>query len=156
MKNWHQALTASTLPGAIAGIGTLATVAYRGHRDTGSALAPINASSHALWGPRAGQVERPTLRHTLPGLAINLGAGLWWTLVFQKLFGAATERRGWPAAIGGGLATAALAYLLDYRILPRRLSPGWEQRITGRSLRLSLGVMGLGIGLASLAAARRR
>lgn len=150
MKTWQQALTASTLPGAIAGIGTLATVALRGARDTGSALAPINATSHVIWGPAAGQVERPTLRHTLPGAVINLGSGLWWALVFQKLFGAATERRGLPAALLGGVATAGLAYLLDYRLLPRRLSPGWEQRITGRSLRLSLGVMGLAIGLASL------
>jgi hypothetical protein len=154
MKNWQQAMRDSKVPGALAGAASLAAVAIRGRRDSGSALAPVNASSHVFWGEEAGRVEAVTARHTLPGLLINTGAGFFWALVFQKLFGAAADRRGAPIALAGGAATAALAYTLDYKLLPRRLSPGWEQRISGRSLLLSLGAMGLAIGLGSILSRR--
>lgn len=149
MKSWQQAMRDSTVPGTLAGAVSLAAVAVQGRRDSGSALAPINASSHVIWGEEAAQVETITARHTLPGLMINIGAGFFWAFTFQKLFGASADRRGTATALAGGAATAALAYTLDYKLLPRRLSPGWEQRISKRSLLMSLGAMGLAIGIGS-------
>lgn len=154
MKSWQQALKDGIVPGIVADVATMAVVAWLGRRDSGSAIAPINASSHALRGEEAADVERPTLRETLPGLVINAGAGLWWSAVFEKLFGEQTDRNGLPAALAGGATTAALAYLLDYRTLPKRLTPGWEERISGRSLFTALAVMGAGIAIGALLARR--
>ena len=52
---------------------TLAAVAARGRQETASAIAPINASSHALWGEQAAEVERITL----PGLLTNVAGAFW-------------------------------------------------------------------------------
>lgn len=59
-----------------------------------------------------------------------------------------------PAALLGGAATAALAYLTDYHVVPRRLTPGVEKRLTGRSLFLVFGA--LAVGLSAGAWLRRR
>lgn len=149
MKNWMQALRDSLVPGAIASLTTGAMLAWRGRLDSGSALAPINASTHVVWGDQAAQVAGCTLRHTLPGLAINTSACLWWALVLQKLFGTKVDEGGLPHAIMAGVATAGLSYLVDYRLLPRRLSPGWELNLTPRSLALALTAMGAGLALGS-------
>jgi len=149
MKNWMQALRDSLKPGAIASLTTGAMLAWRGRLDSGSALAPINASTHVVWGDQAAQVGGCTLRHTLPGLAINAGACLWWALVLQKLFGTKVDEGGLPRALMAGAATAGLSYLVDYHLLPRRLSPGWELSLTPRSLALALTAMGAGLALGS-------
>lgn len=150
MKSWDAALKDSLVTGAAASLAAGAAVAWRGRRDSGSALAPINATSHVAWGDAAAQVERPTWRQTLPGLAINTGAGVWWALVMQKLFGEEVDRRGLPAAIAGGAATAALAYVVDYHLMPQRLTPGWELRISRRSLFIGLGAMAAGLAVGAM------
>lgn len=154
MKSWNAAMKDSLITGAAASLAAGAAVAWRGREDTGSALAPINATSHILWGDAAGQVEQPTWQQTLPGVLINAGAGVWWALVMQKLFGSAVDKRGLPAAVAGGAATAALAYVVDYHLVPQRLTPGWEQRITRRSLFIGLAAMGAGLAAGALLARR--
>lgn len=156
MKSWSEAARDSLATGAVADAAVLAALAVNGRRDSASAIAPINAASHVAWGEEAGAVQTVTVRHTLPGLLINTGAGIWWALVLQKLFGRAVDRGGLPTALAAGAATAGLAYLLDYRLLPRRLSPGWEQRLTPRSVLSTLGVMGMGLGLGAWLVSRRR
>ncbi len=153
VQQWSQNLKESLIPGAAAGLTACAAVAAFGQRDSDSAIAPINATSHVLWGEEAARVERATLRHTLPGLAINASAGIWWALVFKALFGRAAQRSH-TAAIAGGLATAALAYGVDYHLVPKRLTPGWESRISDRSLYMTLGAMGLVLGVGAILARR--
>jgi hypothetical protein len=152
MKSWRRASKDSVMPGLVAGAAVIAAVMIAGRRDSGSAIAPINASSHVIWGDQAADVEDVTLRHTLPGVLINAGAAMWWALIFQKLFGSAVDRGGLGRALLGGTATAGLAWLVDYKLMPRRLTPGWEKRISDKSLYGSLRTMGAGLGLGAMAA----
>lgn len=122
----HDAL----VTGLIASAFTVAAAALRGRADSGSAVAPINATSHVLYGPQAGDVDDVDFRHTLPGLAINTGASLFWATIYERLFGRADAGR----ALLGGAAVAALAYVVDYHLMPKRLTPGWEERVSDRSL----------------------
>lgn len=156
MKSTQQALKDSIIPALTAGLAVMATVAARGRKDSHSSLAPINSTSHVLWGAEAGQVDGFSARHSLPGLVINAGAGLWWAAVFQKLFGEQADRRGPMVALAGGLATAGLAYVVDYKLVPKRLTPGWELRISDKSLYMSLAAMGLGLGVGAILARRYR
>lgn len=154
MKTWTSALRDGLATGTAGSLAAGAAVAWRGRRDSGSALAPINASSHVLWGNAAAGIERLTWRQTLPGVLINAGAGIWWGTVMQKLFGTAIERHGLPAAVAGGAATAALAYVVDYRLLPQRLTPGWELHISRRSLLASLGALAAGLAAGAMLASK--
>lgn len=94
MRTWRDSVKDGVLPGVLAGAVTSAVAALRGRIDSGSALAPINAPSHVLWGDRAAAVERATLRHTALGYLINTAAGVWWASVLDRLFGGAIARRG--------------------------------------------------------------
>lgn len=152
--HWAQNSRHSLIPGTLAALAVFAAITLAGRRDSGSAIAPINATSHVIWGDRAAAVERPTLRHTLPGVLINLGSSMWWALVFRKLFGRAVDHRGAGAAMAGGVATAGLAYCVDYHLMPKRLTPGWEKRISNRSLLISMVAMGVGLGLGAIIARR--
>lgn len=128
------------LPGILAGSATLATLALLGRGSGRGAWAPINASSHVLWGEGAA-VRGADLRHTLPGVAINVGASFWWAGVMRRLFGR------WLGGAGAAAATAALAVLLDYSLLPRRLSPGWELALPKRGVAMAMVAMAAGLAL---------
>ena len=152
-------LADALVSGAIASTAAAATAAARGARDSGSAIAPINATSHIVWGSEAGDVDRIRATYTLPGLALNAGAGVFWAMLYERVFGEVAERGDAARAIAGGAAVAALAYVTDYHLVPKRLTPGWEMRISRRSLALVFTALALALpvrGLLRNRMARRR
>jgi hypothetical protein len=140
--------------GSLAGAAATAAIAYCGARETGSAVAPINATSHVLWGDEAGEHAAVDVKHTLPGFLINMGAGVFWALVHELLW-SRLPRRDRTAALASGAAVAGAAYVVDYHMIPRRLSPGWELRVSPRAVALGFVALGAGLGLAALLRARR-
>ena len=155
MLDLNQSLRGSVIPGLVAGLATFAMISWRGQKDTRSAVAPINATSHILWGDEAAANTHITLRHTLPGLLINAGATIGWSVIDQLMVRTLSRRKGALANMMGGVFTALLAYLVDYHLVPSRLTPGWEKRISNHSLYLSLGTMGLALGIGSYWAQQR-
>lgn len=134
MKTWNQALKDGAIIGVMAGVATAVTAAARGRKDSGSAVAPVNATSHVLWGDRAASVEKPTVRNTATGLLINIGAAVFWATMLEKFFGLVMNRRGWRAIAWAAPVTAMVAYVTDYKLVPRRLTPGYEKRVSRKSL----------------------
>jgi hypothetical protein len=139
--------------GSLAGLVTTAAVALAGRREARSAVAPINATSHVLWGDEAGTADAVDLKHTLPGLLINAGAGVFWALTRELLL-ARLPARNRATAAATGAAVGALAYAVDYHLIPRRLTPGWELRLSRRGV--ALGFVALGASLAVAGWLRRR
>jgi hypothetical protein len=132
------------------------TAALRGKHDSGSAVAPINATSHVAWGEDAADVERADAKHTLLGLVINGGASVFWSALYEKAFGRAAERGQVATALLGGGAVATLAYVTDYYLVSKRLTPGWEHRVTPRSLALIYTGLALSFPLRGLLRRRGR
>jgi hypothetical protein len=141
--------------GSIACVATLAAAALLGARERGSAVAPINATSHILWGEEAAQARKPDLKHTVPGVALNEGACVFWAAFYEKAFGHRAERGDIAAAVAGGGATAALAYLVDYHLVSKRLTPGWELQLSGRALAVMYAALALSLPLRGLLRRRR-
>jgi hypothetical protein len=131
--------------GSVAGLVTTAAVALAGRREARSAAAPVNATSHVMWGDEAATVDGVDLKHTVPGLLINAGAGVFWALVHELLL-ARSPSRDRATAAAAGAAVGALAYAVDYHLVPRRLTPGWELRLSRRGV--ALGFVALGASLA--------
>lgn len=138
--------------GSLAGAATTAAIAWLGAREAGSAAGPINATSHVLWGDEAGATDAIDIKHTLTGLLINGGAGVFWAVVYELLRSRARDDRA--AALASGAAVAGLAYVVDYHLIPRRLTPGWELRLSRRSVALGFIVLGAALGLAGFMRAR--
>ena len=135
--------------GTLAGLATTATLALLGRRQTGSAAAPINATSHVLWGDEAGTADAVDAKHTVPGVLINGGAGIFWALV-RELLSDRLPRQNRTTAVATGAAVAGLAYLVDYHLIPRRLTPGWELRLHRRSVALGFVALGAALAIATL------
>jgi hypothetical protein len=83
----------------------------------------MNAITHIYDGGPPPAHDGEHGRNTVLGFAIHTAASLWWAAFHQVVF------RGRAAA-----ATAALAYFVDYYVVPRRLQPGFEAYLSPRAL----------------------
>ena len=138
------AMASASLAAAVSTVVLL----WRGRRETPSAPAPLNAVSHWLWRDEALQHDFPSARHTATGLLIHALSSLWWACVFSWLRtrGAHTARR---SAVVDAAAVTAAAALVDLRLVPSRFTPGFERRLSTRSLAAVYLAFAIGLALAA-------
>ena len=134
---------------------TSAAVAACGSFDNDSAVAPINAVSHIAWGDEAAEHDEGSLKYSATGAVLNAAAVASWAAVYELGFGRRARQGNVTAAIVGGVATAALAYVTDYYIVPKRLTPGFEKRLSSPSMFAVYATLAASLPLASLIAGRR-
>lgn len=127
-----------------AGIATVATTVatlFLGQREADDAAAPLNATSHILWGDDAAEQDGFSPEYTLVGAVLNAGAMVGWAALQELVLGR-WVRRGSPArAAAAGAATSAVAYATDYHVVPERLTPGFEKRLSPGALAIVYGVL---------------
>lgn len=149
MKFWRNVTRAT----GVATLGTTVITALLGRREAGSAYAPLNATSHIAFGDEAARKDHLSLRYTGAGSAINAAAMLSWTVLQELVFGRWVQQgRGRERAVralAAGAATSAAAYVTDYHVVPERLTPGFEKRLSGKALGITYAVLAgaLAIGL---------
>lgn len=154
-------LRRSIISGSIAGLGVMATAATAGRREAGSWAAPFNGTSHILWGDQqAAAVNHPTTRHTLPGVLLTHASAVFWAVLYEQFFGSrrwngSREIPLWKPLLGGA-AIASLAYVTDYHLVPKRLTPGYELHVSGKSLATIFGVLALGLAARDIVSALRQ
>jgi hypothetical protein len=133
----HSLLARSLISGSavtIATAGVLASLAYlEGHHP----VRTTNATSHWFHGDAAGRSHAFDLRHTATGFATHYAASTFWGVIFQALRNLTPAR---PVAVDA-LGVSALAALVDYAMVPKRLTPGWEKVVTPWSIAITYGVM---------------
>ena len=134
---------------------TTAAVAACGAIDDGNAVAPVNAVSHIAWGDEAAEQDDASLKYTATGATLNAAAIASWAAIYELGFGRAARRGNIKTAIAGGIATAALAYVTDYYIVPKRLTPGFEKRLSSPSMFAVYAALAASLPMASLAAGLR-
>ncbi len=134
-------LLAGLIAAVLAGVGLGLLSAL----SNGSFLAPINATSHWLFGPE--EAARPGWRAgaATVGLVTHVAACLFWAAVMALALWRWRIARG-LALVTAGLATAAVAAGIDYGILPRALSPGWHLVLPVPSVAAGFVLLGLGLG----------
>ena len=112
---------------------TTATILCLGQERDSSMWAPLNAVSHITFGDEAATHTELSAKYTGTGAALNTAAVFSWAAMHAGVM-RALPRQDLPSAIGAGAAVAAVAYVVDYHVVPRRLTPGFEKRLSGRSL----------------------
>ena len=130
-----------------------------GRRERDAPFAPINAISHWLHGPAAYAEDRASLRHTILGLVIHHASSLVWGALYQTLLRNVVEpravegrpvRRGRPGVAdrcAGAAVVTAIAAFTDLRLVPPRLSPGFEHRLSRRAVALIYLCFALGLAV---------
>jgi hypothetical protein len=117
-----------------ASAATTAVVSACGLLERGNSVAPLNAVSHIMWGDSATRQDDLSLQHTGAGVVLNTLAVTSWAGVYEAVFGNRARGGSISTAILGGIATSALAYVTDYYIVPRRLTPGFEKQLSPLSM----------------------
>lgn len=145
MNNLSVILTNSAITGTIASVVSAVVLGFLVKAEGASPIQPINATSHWLQGEDAGKVKDIDPAHTTVGLATHQGACVFWASLFETIRSMDPYAR--PATIArDAAAVSAIAALVDYGVMPRRLTPGWEVPLPFRSV--AGGFAGLALGLA--------
>ena len=135
--------------GVVSSAAVAITAAIRGRIELGDSLRPLNGISHILWGPQAGKVNTINVKYTLAGLVLNTAACGFWAWLYQR-----TSRASVPEAAVGAVGVAALAYVTDYHLIPRRFTPGFELNLSRRSFPWLYAALAAGLFLPHLVAFR--
>jgi hypothetical protein len=144
-------LREGAITGSVASVLSTITLAALGKRQAGSVQAPINAVSHWLWGDEALHEDRITIRHTLAGLLTQHAASIFWATLYALAYGRRPEAKRVPRAIAGAIVTTAVAYVVDYKLVPKRLTPGYEHRLDGRGMFAVYAALAAGLALGAIA-----
>lgn len=138
-------VTRSAISGTVASAVTAAVLGFLSKLEGASPLQPINASSHWLHGEAAGKAKDIDSKHTPVGLATHQAACMFWATLFEAL--RSVDPYAAPTKVArDAAAVATLAAVVDYGLVPRRLTPGWEKPLPIRSV--AGGFAGLALGLA--------
>jgi hypothetical protein len=150
MKTWTRALYDCYETGKVVSAATTLAAAVCGAVENRNLIAPINAISHIVWGNDAAAEDRISPQYTFGGLFLNTIGSMVWALLYEKSFGEAAEKGNVGLSLLGGALVSATAYVTDYHIVPKRLTPGFEKRLSDRSLLAIYIVLALSLGLGGL------
>jgi hypothetical protein len=161
----------AVVSGTIGGLAAAAAASLAGKREDDHYAAPLNATSHIIWGDKAARQDKPSLKYTLTGFLLNHASAIFWAFFYEKLLGRSERRehqgrhrpRNWnegslhdssntglPAKpmlqpILDAAAVTAGAYITDYYLVPKRFTPGFEKRLSGKSLATVFAALAVGL-----------
>lgn len=150
MTEWPQLLQDSLCTGMVAGAASTLAAAACGEMENGNAIAPLNAMSHIAWGEEAAMRSEASWKYTATGVALALGATTSWASLHELFFGRSADEGDVAETFLGGAFVSALAYVTDYHIVPAWLTPGFEKRLSDRSLLGIYTALALGLAVGSL------
>jgi hypothetical protein len=154
MTTWIEAARRGAATGTAAAAASMAALAWRGRIDNGSAAAPLNAPSHWLFGNRALHEDRASLRFTGSGVLTHFVSALLWGVLYERFVARGRARQSLSSQVrDAAVGTAAIA-VIDLALIPKRLTPGFERRLTSGSLWLVYGAFAVGICAGSYACRR--
>jgi hypothetical protein len=127
--------------GGAASLVSTTLLLFLSRRETGHWLAATNATSHWLWGRSAFEQNGLSLRYTASGYLIHhLACSFWGVLAEHGLMRLSPLPRA--------TLTAVTACAVDYLVCPKRLTPGYEERLSRTSVALSYAACAVGFALA--------
>ncbi|PLC49772.1 hypothetical protein CR159_10790 [Pollutimonas subterranea] len=150
MKSFVRLLKRALVSGSYASVVSSLALLHGGVRDSRSAIAPVNAVSHWLWKDKALRQHKATLRYSLTGYVIHHIASIFWATAYEKLafrHGTAPTK---PQALASALTVAGVACAVDMQCTPERLTPGFEHKLSKKSLLVVYVAFGIGLALHTL------
>jgi hypothetical protein len=118
--------------GAASSIVSTAALALLGRAEAGSAYAPTNAVSHWVWGDEAADHDGFSLKYTLTGY----------------------DHKDLRVTLAASAAASAFSCFADYKLAPQRLTPGYEKRLSKKSLAGVYAAFAVGLALGAIALRR--
>jgi hypothetical protein len=150
-NEWRRAARRALLSGSAAGLLSGIALSACSNVEQDAPAAALNGPSQWLWGEREARTRRATLRHTLIGYVIHHAASIFWATLHERQFGAGP--RSAARACVEAAVTASTACVVDYRLTPPRLRPGFEKHLGPESLFIAYAAFAAGLALTQIARA---
>ncbi len=135
--------------GAAASVATAVAAAVLGETEKGKPLGPLNAVSHILWGDEAAKHNEASLKYTATGLLLNTAAVTMWAGLYEMLHDRRQKKDDLAGTLLDGALVSAAAYITDYCLVPKRLTPGFELKLSTWALLGIYGVLALSFAAGS-------
>lgn len=129
--------------GTAVSLATSAVLSVLARLEGRSPVQPLNSTSHWYWGEAAGRSRRVDVPHTIVGFATHHGASLFWACAYELLRRHPRRR----AAFGDAVAVSTLAAVVDYAVVPKRLTPGWEKVVSPAAIGAAYAAMAVALAL---------
>ena len=155
MKTWRQALRDALIVGSFASLTSLAAMVLRSRAENGTPWASVNAPSHWVWGNIALRQDGRSLRYTALGLAIHHASAGFWGMLHEKLLCSDGVVKADGRLLAAAALTTAVAAWVDLRLVPHRLTPGFQRRLSSPSLLAVYALFGIGLAAGSYLANRQ-
>ena len=143
-------LARTVITSAVASAASAFALMLLARRERRGALLPLNATSHWLHGDAAARDATVDVERTAVGALTHHAATMFWSGMLESILG--SGKRTLPALALSGAAVVALAAMVDYALMPRRLSPGWELALTRKSMAGAFCAMATGLAAGAFAA----
>ncbi len=144
-KTWSSAILSGLVSGTVASLVSTVALSVLGKAELGKPAAPINGPSQWIWGKHALYQDRFSLRYTLIGYAIHHAASIFWAIWYEKLRQQLPPAESTAAVLSPAVATTVAAYVVDFHFTPKRLTPGFEHRLSHPSLLIVYGAFAFGL-----------
>jgi hypothetical protein len=132
---WIGLVAAAATAGALIGFGWA----------RGAPLQPLNTVAHVLVGSRAFYVRGAHALVTPAAILVHVVSLVVWGTLLSLALGRARGARAWAIAF----VFAAVVAVMDFVVLPGRLSPGFEAALSTGEVIVVYGVMTVAMGLAA-------
>lgn len=153
-----QVLRSAGLSGTAASVLSAVMLSLCSKRDENSFAGGLNGPSQWLWGEREAATRAASLKHTAVGYLVHHATATFWAACYQKFFGGA-QRKSAGRILAEAAAMSAAAYVVDYKLTPKRLQPGFEKHVRPASMVAVYASFALGLAAVQLVGAfsqRRR
>ena len=124
----------------------LAAVLFASRVQSGASAAALNGSAQSVRGRSATTLRRPSWRITGVALLVHHASSHFWAAVHEH----PRVRAAMPDSTLRAALVAAAAGVVDYGILPHRLSPGYEGALDARGIAAVFGALAAGLAVGSL------
>lgn len=141
--SWLQSFLNICISGTVVAVTTSAALAVLARLERRTAIQPVNSTSHWYWGDAAGRSRRLDVQHTVLGFVTHHGASLFWACTYELLRRHPRKR----VAFGDAVAISALAAVIDYAVVPKRLTPGWEKVVSPSAIGTAYTVMAVALAI---------
>ena len=147
------ALRRALVSGTWASLVSTAVISCFSRRRNRATAAGTNATSQWVWGREAHRRDGWSLRHTALGYVIHHACSIFWASGYEWV---RKGRRKPSPVLPLAVATSVLAYVVDYKVVHPRLSPGFDQRMKDRDMFFVYAAFGIGLVVPWLARRRVR
>jgi hypothetical protein len=134
MDEWKRAGSQALRSGAAASLMSAVVLALGGLIENRAAAGPLNGPSQWVFGRWAAYLRGPSVRHTLTGILIHHLTATGWALLHERLLGRDKASQTPAQRLGRAAATAVVANVVDFKLTPKRLTPGFEHQLSRKSL----------------------